>query len=223
MQQIIGPKIDGAINLENAFSEDDLDFFVMFSSVSMVCGNAGQSLYAAGCGYLNGLARKRRRCGLAGSTFDIGRVVGLGYVESADQIVRDQLIGLGLKPISESDLRNAFAETIWAGFPQPQDKDTLPEAVVTMGVRHFREDEDVKGPWFTDPIFSHCIIEKPKNQSSSGDQRKGNSLPLSQQLVQVASRKEALDVITGKMLYESPLLEITLIMLTIIQILSRIN
>ncbi|KAI8623712.1 putative hybrid NRPS/PKS enzyme [Xylariaceae sp. FL1651] len=195
IQQIIGPKIDGAINLENAFSEDALDFFVMFSSVSMVCGNAGQSLYAAGCGYLNGLARKRRRCGLAGSTFDIGRVAGLGYVESADQVVRDQLIGLGLKPISEADLRNAFAETIWAGFPQPQDKDTLPEAVVTMGVRHFCEDEDVKGPWFTNPLFSHCIIKKPKNQSSSGDQRKENSLPLSQQLTQVASKKEALDVI----------------------------
>ncbi|TRX93304.1 hypothetical protein FHL15_005883 [Xylaria flabelliformis] len=196
MQQIIGPKIDGAINLENAFNEDNLDFFVMFSSVSMVCGNAGQSLYAAGCGYLNGLARKRRRCGLAGSTFDIGRVAGLGYVESADQVVRDQLIGLGLKPISEADLRNAFAETIWAGFPQPQDKDTLPEAVVTMGVRHFREDEDVKGPWFTNPLFSHCIIEKPKNQSGSGDQRKENSLPLSQQLAQVTSKKEALEVIT---------------------------
>lgn len=198
MQQIIGPKVDGAINLENAFSEDDLDFFVMFSSVSMVCGNAGQSLYAAGCGYLNGLARQRRKRGLAGSTFDIGRVAGIGYVESAAQVVRDQLIGLGLKPINEADLRNAFAETILAGLPQPQDKDTLPEAVVTMGVRHFREDEDIKGPWFTNPLFSHCIIEKPKNQSSSGYQRKENSLPLSQQLAQVASKKEALDVIIGK-------------------------
>lgn len=200
MQQIIGPKVDGAINLENAFSEDDLDFFVMFSSVSMVCGNAGQSLYAAGCGYLNGLARQRRKRGLAGSTFDIGRVAGIGYVESAAQVVRDQLIGLGLKPINEADLRNAFAETIRAGLPQPQDTDTLPEAVVTMGVRHFREDEDIKGPWFTNPLFSHCIIEKPKNQSSSGDQRKENSLPLNQQLAQAASKKEALDVITGKML-----------------------
>lgn len=199
MQQIIGPKVDGAINLENAFSEDDLDFFVMFSSVSMVCGNAGQSLYAAGCGYLNGLARERRKRGLAGSTFDIGRVVGIGYVESAAQVVRDQLIGLGLKPISEADLRNAFAETIRAGFPQPQDKDTLPEAVVTMGVRHFQEDEDVKGPWFTNPLFSHCIIEKPNNQSSSGDQRKKTSVPLNQQLTQVASKKEALEVIIGKM------------------------
>ncbi|KAI0141789.1 putative hybrid NRPS/PKS enzyme [Xylariaceae sp. FL1272] len=196
MQQILGPKIEGAINMEAVFSEDELDFFVMFSSVSMVCGNAGQSLYAAGCGYLNGLARNRRRRGLAGSTFDIGRVAGLGYVESADQVVRDQLIGLGLKPISEADLRNAFAETIFAGFPQPEDDDSLPEAVVTMGVRHFREDEDVKGPWFTNPIFSHCIIEKPKNQSSSGDQRKENSLPLNQQLAQVTSKKEALEVIT---------------------------
>ncbi|OKL61272.1 hypothetical protein UA08_03198 [Talaromyces atroroseus] len=204
MQQIIGPKVEGAINLEEAFSEDDLDFFVMFSSVSMVCGNAGQSLYAAGCGYLNGLARQRRKRGLAGSTFDIGRVVGIGYVESAAQVVRDQLIGLGLKPISEADLRNAFAETIRAGLPQPQDQEKLPEAVVTMGVRHFREDEDVKGPWFTNPLFSHCIIEKASTQSSSGDQRKKTSLPLSQQLAQVASRKEALDVIIGKI---SPVVE----------------
>jgi hybrid polyketide synthase/nonribosomal peptide synthetase ACE1 len=203
MQQIIGPKIDGAINLENAFSEDELDFFVMFSSVSMVCGNAGQSLYAAGCGYLNGLARERRKRGLAGSTFDIGRVVGIGYVESAAQVVRDQLIGLGLKPISEADLRNAFAETIRAGLPQPQDKDTLPESVVTMGVRHFREDEDVKGPWFTNPLFSHCIIEKPSSQSSSGDQRKKTSLPLSQQLAQVSSKKEALEVMIGKITFRN--------------------
>jgi hybrid polyketide synthase / nonribosomal peptide synthetase ACE1 len=219
MQQIIGPKVDGAINLEDAFSEDELDFFVMFSSVSMVCGNAGQSLYAAGCGYLNGLARQRRKRGLAGSTFDIGRVVGIGYVESAAQVVRDQLIGLGLKPISEADLRNAFAETIRAGLPQPQDNETLPEAVVTMGVRHFREDEDVKGPWFTNPLFSHCIIEKPSTQSSSGDQRKKTSLPLSQQLAQVASKKEALDVIIGKIL----LLKVPVIMLTAIQIVSRRN
>jgi hybrid polyketide synthase/nonribosomal peptide synthetase ACE1 len=204
MQQIIGPKVDGVINLENVFSEDELDFFVMFSSVSMVCGNAGQSLYAAGCGYLNGLARQRRKRGLAGSTFDIGRVAGIGYVESAAQVVRDQLIGLGLKPINEADLRNAFAETIRAGIPQLQDKDTLPEAVVTMGVRHFREDEDVKGPWFTNPLFSHCIIKKPKNQSSSGDNRKENSLPLNQQLAQVTSKKEALDVIIGEIHYQTP-------------------
>lgn len=223
MQQIIGPKVDGAINLEDAFSEDNLDFFVMFSSVSMVCGNAGQSLYAAGCGYLNGLARQRRKRGLAGSTFDIGRVVGIGYVESAAQVVRDQLIGLGLKPISEADLRNAFAETIRAGLPQPQDKETLPEAVVTMGVRHFREDEDIKGPWFTNPLFSHCIIEKPSTQSSSGDQRKKTSLPLNQQLAQVASKKEALDVIIGKMLYKIYLLKSPVTMLRTIQIVSRRN
>lgn len=198
MQEILGPKVDGANNLEDVFYEDKLDFFVMFSSVSSVLGNAGQSLYATGNGYLNGLARQRRKRGLAASTFDIGRVVGIGYVESAAQIVRDQLIGLGLLPISESDLRQAFAETIRAGFPDPKDKENLPEAVLTFGIRHFREDEDVKGPWFTNTLFSHCVIEKPRIESDSGDQIKKTTLPVGQQVSRATTKEQILDIILGK-------------------------
>lgn len=201
IQEILTPKVDGANILEDVFHDDKLDFFVMFSSVSSVCGNAGQSIYSTGNGYLNGLARQRRKRGLAASTFDIGRVVGIGYVESAAQIVRDQLIGLGLIPISESDLREAFAETIRAGFPNPKDKDTLPEAVVTMGIRYFREDEDVKGPWFTNNLFSHCIIEKPRIESDSGDQTKKTTLPVGQQVSRATTKEQILDIILGNSSY----------------------
>ncbi|KAI0597513.1 hypothetical protein F4775DRAFT_593206 [Biscogniauxia sp. FL1348] len=195
MQEIIAPKVDGANNLEDAFRDDNLDFFVMFSSVSSVVGNAGQSLYAAGNGYLNGLARQRRKRGLAASTFDIGRVVGIGYIETVGQVVRDQLIGLGIQAISETDLRQSFAETIQAGFPDPRDNEELPDAVVTMGVRSFREDEDIKGPWFTNPLFSHCIIEKRTVEVDSGDQSKKTSLPVSQQLSTATTKEEALDIL----------------------------
>ncbi|KAI5918389.1 hypothetical protein F4810DRAFT_715562 [Camillea tinctor] len=195
MQEILAPKVEGANNLEDAFRDDNLDFFVMFSSVSSVVGNAGQSLYAAGNGYLNGLARQRRRRGLAASTFDIGRVVGIGYIETVGQIVRDQLIGLGIQAISETDLRQAFAETIQAGFPDPRDNSELPEAVVTMGVRDFGEDEDIKGPWFTNPLFSHCVIEKRTIEAESGDQGKKTSLPVSQQVGKAGTKEQALDIL----------------------------
>ncbi|KAI0518349.1 hypothetical protein F5B22DRAFT_635407 [Xylaria bambusicola] len=195
MQEILSPKVDGANNLEDAFRDDDLDFFVMFSSVSSVVGNAGQSFYAAGNGYLNGMVRQRRKRGLAASTFDIGRVVGIGYIETVGQIVRDQLIGLGIQAISETDLRLAFAETIQAGCPSPDDDKELPDAVVTMGIRSFREDEDVKGPWFTNPLFSHCVIEKKAVGADTGDRNNKTTLPVAQQLASAATKEEALEVL----------------------------
>ncbi|KAI0411933.1 hypothetical protein F5X98DRAFT_383165 [Xylaria grammica] len=195
MQEILAPKVDGANNLEDAFRDDDLDFFVMFSSVSSVVGNAGQSLYAAGNGYLNGMVRQRRKRGLAASTFDIGRVVGIGYIETVGQVVRDQLIGLGIQAISETDLRLSFAETIQAGFPDPRDEKELPDAVVTMGIRSFREDEDVKGPWFTNPLFSHCVIEKKAAGADSGEQNSRTTLPVAQQLARATTKEQALEIL----------------------------
>ncbi|KAI0434083.1 hypothetical protein F5Y09DRAFT_328533 [Xylaria sp. FL1042] len=195
MQEILAPKVEGANNLEDAFRDDDLDFFVMFSSVSSVVGNAGQSFYAAGNGYLNGMVRQRRKRGLAASTFDIGRVVGIGYIETVGQVVREQLIGLGIQAISETDLRLSFAETIQAGFPDPRDEKELPDAVVTMGVRTFREDEDIKGPWFTNPLFSHCVIEKKAVGADSGDKNNKATLPVAQQLAAAGTKEQALDIL----------------------------
>ncbi|KAL3417500.1 beta-ketoacyl synthase domain-containing protein [Phlyctema vagabunda] len=195
MQEILGPKVDGANNLEDVFHDDKLDFFVMFSSVSSVLGNAGQSLYATGNGYLNGLARQRRRRGLAASTFDIGRVVGIGYVETAAQIVRDQLIGLGLPPISETTLRQSFAETIRMGVPNPQDKEFLPDAVLTVGIRHFNQNEDIKGPWFTNPLFSHCVIEHNEEEANYRDQKSKTSLHVSQQLTLATTKEQCLEIL----------------------------
>lgn len=198
MQEILAPKVDGANNLEAAFHDDDLDFFVMFSSVSSVVGNAGQSLYAAGNGYLNGLVRQRRSRGLAASTFDIGRVVGVGYIETVGQHVRDQLINLGIQPISEVCLRHSFAETIQAGFPDTKDKKDITDGVVTMGIRTFREDEDIKGPWFTNPLFSHCVVKNTAATAESNDQGKKTALPVAQQLARAATKEEALEVLIGK-------------------------
>ncbi|KAJ4287123.1 hypothetical protein N0V88_007745 [Collariella sp. IMI 366227] len=106
MRKVLGPKIDGSKNLDDVFYDDDLDFFIMFSSAVCVFGNAGQSNYAAANGFLDGLARQRRKRGLTASAIDLGRVTGIGYVEAAGQAVQEQLVKkLGLPPVSEMDLR----------------------------------------------------------------------------------------------------------------------
>ena len=197
MQKVLGPKVDGSRNLDDVFHDDDLEFFVLFSSAACVFGNAGQANYVAANGYLNGLARQRRRRGLAASTIDIGRLAGIGYVEAANQAVRDQLRKLALPPVSESDFRQTIAETILAGYADPEDQEAIPEVVVTTGLRVVDEDEDIKGPWFSNAFFSHMVRQSKSAVSSSGDQDKQTTLPVSQRLSGAASKEEALDILQG--------------------------
>ena len=113
MTKVLGPKIDGSKNVDEAFNDENLDFFVLFSSASAIVGNIGQSNYCAANGFINSLVKQRRRRGLAASAFGIGQVAGIDFNEmSGGQVVMDPLTALGLQPLSETDLRQAFPETI---------------------------------------------------------------------------------------------------------------
>ena len=197
MQKVLGPKIDGTKNLDQLFHDDDLDFFILFSSSACVIGNSGQANYTASNGYLNSLARQRRKRGLAASTFDIGRVAGLGYVEGAGQAVMDQLTRFGIMAISESEFHQMFAETIRAGYPDSNDKDGIPDAVVTTGIRTIHDDEDIHGPWFKNPFFAHCIVEAKGAEANDEQENKKTTLPVSQQLMRAKTIEEALPIVQG--------------------------
>ena len=199
MAQVLGPKIDGSNNVNELFYDEELDFFVLFSSASCIVGNLGQSNYCAANGYINSLVRQRRRRGLAASTFDIGQVSGIGYIETSGQVVMDQLVSLGLRPLSETDLRQAFAETIRSGHPDPKDQDTIPEAVLTTGIRHFSEDEDIKGPWFSNPYFSHCVIARKTVEPGPEQRDKRTAIPAARQLSKATTLKQALEILQGRL------------------------
>ena len=202
MRKVLGPKIDGSNNLDDIFFNDDLDFFVLFSSAAWVFGNVGQSNYSASNGYLNGLVRQRRSRGLAASAIDIGRVTGIGYIEAAGQAVQDQLNKLKLAPVSETDFRQTFAETILAGYAPQEGPEDLGEAVVTTGLRVVGDDEEVKGPWFSNAFFSHLVKESESSASSSENQDKKTTIPVAQQLSEATSKDEALDILQGKFIYD---------------------
>ncbi|KAK7961959.1 hybrid NRPS/PKS enzyme [Apiospora aurea] len=195
MQKVLGPKIDGSRYLDEIFYDDDLDFFILFSSSACVIGNSGQSNYAAANGYLNTLSRQRRRRGLAASTFDIGRVAGIGYVETAGQAVIDQLTRFGLMAISEAEFRQVFAETIRAGYYVPGDKERIPSSIITTGIRTIRDDEEIQGPWFDNALFSHCIIEAKSAESDGASSGKKVSLPVTEQLACAANEEQAVKVL----------------------------
>ncbi|KAF2678702.1 hypothetical protein K458DRAFT_435696 [Lentithecium fluviatile CBS 122367] len=190
MRRVLAPKIDGSKNLDEVFYDVDLDFFILFSSVVCIYGNAGQANYSAANGFLNALARQRRERGLAASSIALGMVAGIGHAENAGQAVQEQLVKkVGLPPVSETDLHQIFAETIVAGTRG------LEDAVVTAGLRAIIDDEDLRGPWFSNPYFSHMIIESKSATSGSDGQDKKAALPVSQQLAMAATKEEALAVL----------------------------
>lgn len=57
---VMAPKVQGSYNLHLLSQELDLDFFVLFSSAAGMLGTLGQSNYAAGNSFLDGLMRYRR-------------------------------------------------------------------------------------------------------------------------------------------------------------------
>ncbi|KAI0172766.1 lovastatin nonaketide synthase [Hypoxylon sp. FL1284] len=145
MLQALGPKIDGSYNLDQVFYNDNLEFFVLFSSISCVIGTAGQSNYVAANGYLNGLAKQRRRRGLAASAFDIGLIIGIGLAQKAGRSVVDSLQKYGITHIAN---------------PKDRDAAGMPTAAMTSGLRTITtEESDIV--WYNNPIFSHLVIDTP--------------------------------------------------------------
>ncbi|MBG6133277.1 polyketide synthase PksN [Aquimarina sp. EL_43] len=59
IDRVLAPKIYGTINLDFATRDENLDVFIMFSSIAGVLGNIGQSDYAYGNHYLNSFAENR--------------------------------------------------------------------------------------------------------------------------------------------------------------------
>lgn len=98
----LAPKVRGTLNLDKICGVT-LDFFIILSSTVAICGNLGQSNYAAACAFQDALARKRVADGRTAYSINVGAVVEAGYV-SENPEVADALRRMGLGSISVADL-----------------------------------------------------------------------------------------------------------------------
>jgi aryl carrier-like protein len=112
----VRPKVHGSWNLHQQLN--DLDFFVMLSSLSGVVGLASQSNYAAGNTFEDALARHRTSKGLHGASIDIGVVQSVGYV-AENQETADRLKKSGYAVLSEDDVLGVIESAITSS-PQSQ-------------------------------------------------------------------------------------------------------
>ncbi|MCP3800287.1 SDR family NAD(P)-dependent oxidoreductase [Allokutzneria sp. A3M-2-11 16] len=80
------PKADGAWNLHLETEGDQLDFFVLFSSMASQLGASAVGPYAAANEFLNGLARFRRARGLPAISVNWGAVAEVGIAARYDMV-----------------------------------------------------------------------------------------------------------------------------------------
>ncbi|KAI1116621.1 hypothetical protein F5Y14DRAFT_49656 [Nemania sp. NC0429] len=96
-------KVNGSYNLHK-YLPDNLDFFIMLSSLSGIVGNQGQCNYASGCTYQDELARHRVSRGQKATSIDIGYMVNVGIVAGIASFRRAMESRRELTPIVEDEL-----------------------------------------------------------------------------------------------------------------------
>ncbi|MFM8884840.1 MAG: KR domain-containing protein, partial [Chthoniobacterales bacterium] len=156
----LGAKSIGASHLDACSVGLDLDFFVLYSSVAGVLGNAGQAGYAAANAYLEGLAAKRRSEGKPalvvhwGALSDAGHVAdhaeiasllesrglgGMTAAESTDALGQIMRSGASEAMVARIRWEDAAGLGIGAGSPRLQELVASSAAGVSAGGKNARE------------------------------------------------------------------------------------
>ncbi|GFG19087.1 hypothetical protein IFM5058_09690 [Aspergillus udagawae] len=76
------PKVKGTWNLHEITTARgiDLDFFILFSSLSGILGQIGQANYASANTFLDAFMQYRASVGLPATAIDLGAMEGIGYL-----------------------------------------------------------------------------------------------------------------------------------------------
>ncbi|MFE2546305.1 type I polyketide synthase [Actinacidiphila glaucinigra] len=91
---VVAAKVAGASHLDELLGTDELDAFVLFSSIAGVWGSGGQAAYAAANAHLDALAQHRRARGMTATSVAWGPWAEGGLV--ADDGAEEQLRRRGL-------------------------------------------------------------------------------------------------------------------------------
>lgn len=99
LSEVMAPKVQGALNLHEAFPSSTLDFFLLFSSIGQLIGTPGQAAYASSNAFLDALATHRRAQGC--NTISIQWTAWRGLGLAADtKLVDLELESKGVTDIS---------------------------------------------------------------------------------------------------------------------------
>lgn len=100
IDKVMQPKFVGAWNLHQATHNLSLEYFILYSSVTVSIGNPGQANYVAANAALEGLARMRRQQGLSATCISWGPIGDAGYLTRNTDVLDSLSERMGKKPIA---------------------------------------------------------------------------------------------------------------------------
>ena len=117
VEEVLAPKITGALNLDRATKDERLDFFVFFSSLAASIGNAGQSDYAYANSFMDNFAiyreNRRKAHKRSGKTLSINwplwKEGGMGLDAESEKLLAAVM---GMTPMSTVTGINAFLKSL---------------------------------------------------------------------------------------------------------------
>ncbi|ANI37551.1 type I polyketide synthase [Mycolicibacterium vaccae] len=115
-RKTLAPKAFGADHLDRLTRDDDLDFFLVSSSVSSLFGSPGQANYATANAFLDGLVARRRAQGLPATGVNFGPWARGGMASS--EAATANITAQGLIPLEPSAALGALAEVVANGTGQ---------------------------------------------------------------------------------------------------------
>ncbi|KAK8102255.1 hypothetical protein PG984_015401 [Apiospora sp. TS-2023a] len=154
-----------------------LDFMILFSSVSGIVGNPGQSNYAAGCTFQDSLAHWRARHGWRTTAIDLGVVSDIGVVAETDHLKR-HLAG-GAQGFGQVEEREILALLDICCDPATAATSTCPPQII-MGLRTPADflARSTEPPEITQrPLFAHFQHAPSAFPGATGSSSSSSSSP----------------------------------------------
>ena len=184
---VLAPKVVGSKNLDEVFGDEQLEFFICFSSTTSIVGSIGQSAYAAANYYMASLVQQRLQRGLAGSVIHIAILTGFGYIfrrdsEHAETIYKALLPRFDRQ--SETDLHEMLAEAIVCGRPGSHQTAELITGIRTV----------FQGEWRDDPRLS-CYSGQQQLQDDSSHKQAAGSVSVKDQLAAAEDPAQCLAIL----------------------------
>jgi NAD(P)-dependent dehydrogenase (short-subunit alcohol dehydrogenase family)/acyl carrier protein len=115
-RNVLAPKVRGAWLLHQLTADDDLDYFVLYSSVLAYLGAAGQANHAIANAFLDGLAHYRRSRSLPAVSVNWGVWSTVGSAAAAGR--GDRLGAMGLNAITPAEGLEALERILASGAVQ---------------------------------------------------------------------------------------------------------
>ena len=161
---VLGPKVFGSWNLDNAFSSPDLEFFVMLSSASGIIGNTGQGNYSAANNFQDAYARYHPKSfNTRYSSLALPLVGGSAYIDELVELGRTERltrIGSYIMPFEE------VLQVIEYSMPNSEDMPRTNHAIMGFDRESTMSMPDVT---FWTPMFETLPHKESGDSDGNGD------------------------------------------------------